>query len=471
MTGRKAHFASALAAAALVLTAIQPVFAATPSATPTPTPAVTTSATPTLSATPKPTASPTPTPTPVANKPRSCSIRAVVNSRDLGQFYGYVMNASTGQVYANIRGDEQTPSASVMKVVTAAAAMTTLEPNYSATTKVYVLTDEPTTVVLRGGGDHTLSRLNYPSFSTYKKPPKLSALAAQLMKVWPANQPITKIILDDTFFDKPTWNSAWKDSDRTNGYMSIISALQVDSDRKNPDLTKTNYSGYRSANPTLSAGNYFKQAIGQLAMTATLEIAATPQTAVEVASATSQPITVWLDHALKYSDNTETEIIARHALKSSGMATTFSNVQPLSARALKSLGVDSKKLTMLDGSGLAQGNRVTARMIATLLAKAAKPDSKLNPMIGYLPVAGKSGTLSTRFNGANAVARGSVYAKSGYIPGLYSLAGIVYAKDGTAISFAGFARSVGAKKVGYAARPALDSLASRLYTCGAGSFY
>jgi D-alanyl-D-alanine carboxypeptidase/D-alanyl-D-alanine-endopeptidase (penicillin-binding protein 4) len=92
-------------------------------------------------------------------------------------------------------------------------------------------------------------------------------------------------------------------------------------------------------------------------------------------------------------------------------------------------------------------------------------------MIGYLPVAGKSGTLATRFNGANAVARGSVYAKSGYIPGLYSLAGIVYAKDGTAISFAGFARSVGAKKVGYAARPALDSLASRLYTCGAGSFY
>ena len=92
-------------------------------------------------------------------------------------------------------------------------------------------------------------------------------------------------------------------------------------------------------------------------------------------------------------------------------------------------------------------------------------------MIGYLPVAGKSGTLATRFNGANAVARGSVHAKSGYIPGLYSLAGIVNAKDGTAISFAGFARSAGGKKVGYAARPALDSLAARLYACGAGSFY
>jgi len=467
MTGRKARIASLMVASGLVLSAFQPVFGATPTPTPTPTP--TAIATPTAS--PAVTATATPTPTPVANKPRSCSIRAVINSKDLGYFYGYVMNATTGQVYANVRGDEQTPSASVMKVVTAAAAMTNLDPNYSATTKVYVLPDQPTTVVLRGGGDHTLSRLNYPSFSTYKKPPKLSALAAQLMKTWPANQPITKIILDDTFFDKPTWNSAWKTSDRTNGYMSIISALQVDSDRKNPDLTKTNYSGYRSSNPTLSAGNYFKQSLGQLAMTATLEIAATPTTAVEVAQANSQPITVWLDHALKYSDNTETEIIARHALKTAGMATTFSNVQPMAVRALKTLGVDSKKLTMLDGSGLAQGNRLTARMVATLLAKATKPDSKLNPMISYLPVAGKSGTLSTRFNGANAVARGSVHAKSGYIPGLYSLAGIVYAKDGTALSFAGFARSFAGKKVGYAARPALDSLASRLYACGAGSYY
>ena len=465
MTGHKARFVSLMAAAGLVLSAFQPVLAATPSATPTPT------ASPSVTATSTATPTPTPTPTPVANKPRSCNIRAVINSKDLGYFYGYVMNANTGQVYANVRGDEQTPSASVMKVVTAAAAMTTLDPSYSATTKVYVLPDQPTTVVLRGGGDHTLSRLSYPSFSTYKKPPKLSALAAQLMKTWPANQPITKIILDDTFFDKPTWNSAWKTSDRTNGYMSIISALQVDSDRKNPDLTKTNYSGYRSSNPTLSAGNYFKQAIGQLAMTATLEIAATPATAIEVAQANSQPITVWLDHALKYSDNTETEIIARHALKTAGMATTFSNVQPMAVRVLKTLGVDSKKLTMLDGSGLAQGNRVTARMVATLLAKAAKPDSKLNPMISYLPVAGRSGTLSTRFTGANAVARGSVHAKSGYIPGLYSLAGIVYAKDGTALSFAGFARSFGGKKVGYAARPALDSLASRLYACGAGSYY
>jgi len=381
------------------------------------------------------------------------------------------MNATTGQVYANIRGEEQTPSASVLKVMTASAALETLDSAYVANTRVYTLPDQPGVIVLKGGGDHTLSRLNPPSYTTYKKPAKLSSLATQLLKVIPAEQPITKIILDDSFFDKPAWNKAWKDSDRTNGYMSLITALQVDSDRANPDLTSTKYSGTRSKDPVMATGAFFKTALGAAAKTATLEVGVTPDNAVEAARVQSQPMSVWLDHALKYSDNTETEMIAKHALRMAGMATTFENVQKLVARVMRRLGVDTKKLVMLDGSGLAQGDRVTAKMIATVMAKATDPASVLNPMISYLPVSGISGTLATRFNGSNKAARGFVHAKSGYIPGLYSLAGVVYAKDGTAISFAGFARSFGGKQVGYGARSALDTLADRLFVCGAGSYY
>jgi D-alanyl-D-alanine carboxypeptidase/D-alanyl-D-alanine-endopeptidase (penicillin-binding protein 4) len=407
----------------------------------------------------------------VPNKPRTCSIKSAATSKDLAYFYGYVMNATTGQVYANIRGDEQTSSASVMKVVTAAAALNTLDSAYVANTRVYTVPDQPGVVVIKGGGDHTLSRLNSPSYTTYKKPAKLATLASQVLKVWPTSQPITKIILDDTYFDKPTWNKAWKDSDRTNGYISLITALQVDSDRANPDLTSTKYSGTRSKDPVLSAGAYFKKALGTLATTAKLEVAETPFNAVEVGRVQSQPLSVWLDHALKYSDNTETEMIARHTLRMAGYQTLFTNIQPMVKRELGKLGIDAKKLVMLDGSGLAQGNRVTAKLIATLMAQATKADSVLSPMINYLPVSGVSGTLATRFNGSNKNSRGYVHAKSGYIPGLYSLAGVVYAKDGTAISFAGFARSNGGKSVGYGARNALDTLADRLYECGAGSYF
>ena len=325
--------------------------------------------------------------------------------------------------------------------------------------------------MLRGGGDHTLTRLNSPRYTTYKKPARLATLAAQVLAALPADQQITKIILDDTYFDKPFWNKAWKTSDRTNGYISLITSLQVDSDRSNPDLTSTVYSGTRSKDPVLAAGTHFKKALGLRAASAKLETSITPDDAILAGSVQSQPMSVWLDHALKYSDNTETEMIARHALRINAMTTTFENIQPLMVRVLKTLGIDSKKLVMTDGSGLAQSNRVTARMVATLMAKATDPTSVLNPMIGYLPVSGISGTLATRFNGSNKSARGFVHAKSGYIPGLYSLAGVVYAKDGTAISFAGFARTAEKKTVGYGARNALDTLADRLYECGAGSYF
>ncbi len=457
----------ALSVAALTVTAL-PAGSAY-AVDPTPSPSQSQSPTTTPSATPSVT--PTPTPTPTPNKPRTCSIRKVATAADLAYFYGYAVNARTGEVYLNIRGDVQTPSASVMKVVTAAAAIATLPTTYQAQTTVWSVPTEPGTIVLVGGGDHTLSRLNYPSYTTYKKPAKLKTLADAVLPTIPAGTVINKIILDASFFDQPSWNNAWKASDRTNGYISLITGLQVDSDRANPDLTDRAYSGYRSKNPVLSAGKYFKAALGEFAKSATLVEAKLPAGSVQITSANSQPITVWLDHALKYSDNTETEFIAKHTLKYLNKTTSYSNIQKSFAAALKPLKIDTKKLVMLDGSGLAQGNRVTAKLITQLMAKSADATSPVAAMFNYLPVSGVSGTLSARFNGANKAARGAVHAKSGYIPGLYSLAGIVMAKDGTPIAFAGFARSEGGKQVGYGARAALDTLAARFYECGSGSYY
>ena len=394
-----------------------------------------------------------------------------MHQRDLAYFYGYVMNATTKQVYANVRGTQQTPSASVMKSLTAAAAIQVLSPDYQATTRVYSVPSEPGTVAIRGGGDHTLSRLNPPSYTTYKYPPKISKLAAQVLANWPAGQPITKIILDASYFDQPAWNKAWRIGDRTSGNISLITALMVDSDRANPDLTDKKYDGTRSTDPVLKAGNYFKAALGDAAANATLVQAVTPPDALEIGNVKSQSMSVWLDHALKYSDNTETEVIAKHAERMSGLATDFSGVQTMVERALKALHIDSKGLVMRDASGLAQGDRVTPKIVAEVMAEASNPSSPIASLIGYLPVSGVSGTLGGRYNGYSAQARGAVHAKSGYIPGVISLAGLVYAKDGTVIAFAGFARQFGGKTLYASARPALDALTTRLFLCGAGSYY
>lgn len=466
-----------LAKAVVALTIVGLVGAFSAPAFGAPTPSPSQSQTPIPSSSPAATAIATPSasptvaaPAPTPNAPKSCSIKSAVNQKALGTLYAYVINADTGEVYLDQRADEQTPSASVMKVLTAVGAMDNLASTYFATTRVLTVAEEPGTIVLQGGGDHTLSRMTGSSYTTYKKPARLSTLAAAALKALPNSTVINKIILDASFFEQPAWNNNWKASDRTNGYISLITALQVDSDRRNPDLTSTAYSGYRSADPVAAAGKYFKAALGMSASTAALVQAPTPTGAVEIAAVNSQPITVWFDHALKYSDNTETEFIARHATKVAGLPTNFTSVKWIVKRALAQMNINTKKLVMLDGSGLAQGNRVTARMVAEVLAQVATPGSKFAALESYLPIAGNSGTLSTRFTGVNKVAVGFVKAKSGYIPGVYSLAGIVNAKDGSRIAFAAFARSNSSYSVGYAARPALDTLATRLFTCGAGSY-
>jgi D-alanyl-D-alanine carboxypeptidase/D-alanyl-D-alanine-endopeptidase (penicillin-binding protein 4) len=82
-----------------------------------------------------------------------------------------------------------------------------------------------------------------------------------------------------------------------------------------------------------------------------------------------------------------------------------------------------------------------------------------------LPVSGKSGTLGpgyNRFTGANSVARGAVYAKTGWIDHGYTLSGIVNAADGTPLTFAVFALG----DVSDNAKQAIDTLVTGFYKCG-----
>ena len=462
----KLSAASTVVLLAMTGTSVSAAPSATPSATPSPTASIAVGEPNPSSPSPTPTETQAPSPKPYPTPGSPCSAAPATKSRDLGKLYAYVIDVPSGRVLLDIRGAEQTPSASVLKVVTAATAMEYLPIDYTARTSVYSLPAEPGTLVLVGGGDHTLSAMTGTSFTTYPKPARLDALAARVLQTWTGPGEVSKILLVDDFFVGPNYNSAWKASDRTNGYVSKITSLQVDADRANPDLTSTKYSGYRSTDPVMRAGAAFKSALLDLAPNAKLVTGKLPAGARLIAQVSSQPITTWLDHALTYSDNTETEFIARHAVKAAGLPASFASIQKAATAALRANQIDPSGLVMKDGSGLAQANRVTAKLIAQIMVQVGTTDSKLAPMLAYLPVAGQSGTLAGRFNGKNAVAAGNVRAKSGYIPGLYSLAGTVDGRDGSKLAFAAFARSADGKRVGYSARAALDAFATRLYQCG-----
>lgn len=393
-----------------------------------------------------------------------CSMGSADNAPALGTLYGSVVDTVSGKTLYSMRSAMPTPSASVLKLLTGAAALMYLPDNYRAETSVWSVDADPTAILVKAGGDLTLSRLVSPSYTTYAKPAKLANLAAQTLAKLPPGSKIKKIIIDNSYFTGRAYNPYWFASDRWNGYVSSISSFAVDAARVNPDLTDTKYSGVRVSDPAAQAAAYFRKALGPAAAGAEISFAYTPELEdVKLTSVFSAPLKVWVDHAMKVSDNTETEYLIRHVLKYATRNTNFTEIQIFVKEMLESLGISAQGLVMKDAAGLAQSDRVTARLITSLLREAAQPGSPLVELPATLPTTSSIGTLNTRFTGANAVARGNVQAKTGYIPGLYSLAGYVTAKDNRRLAFAFFARGA---STGAGTRTAIDALVARVYTCG-----
>lgn len=412
-----------------------------------------------------PSESPSPTATTTASAP--CSVSAKLADPDLATVYVSVVNLDTKTELINVRANQLTPSASVMKLVTAAWAAQYLPMNYTAKTQVLVDVAQPGTLILRGGGDHTLSQVTGTSYTTYgRKAPRLQALVDQTLALWPADQPIEKIVVDASYFEGGGWNRNWWSGYRASGDQAFITALQLDGDRANPDLTDKKFSSKRSTKPVANAAKLFKDRLGSLAQNAKLVYEKAPATATELTAVNSRTMINWMRHALMVSDNTETEMIAFHAAKAAGLPASWASTSKLAKRFMRKNSIDPKRLVFSDASGLADSNRVTAKSVVAVIQAIHSGTAGINRVKSLLPVSGISGSLATRLTGST---RGKVFAKPGYIPGLFSLAGFIDAKDGSHLGFAIFARSVGKTKVTSQTKPAIDALVKRLYVCGSGA--
>ncbi len=399
-----------------------------------------------------------------------CTANKAMSQKTLGKFHAYVINVDTGEVLVDVLGKELTPSASVIKTLTAVAALQKLPLEYKAVTQVLATPSEPSTLVLKGGGDFTLSRLGPGESSVYSKPPRIRNLAKQALEKIPVDVPITKIILDDSFFSGEAWNPDWPAKYRTLGYVSNITSIQADGDRVQPNRLISSYSFRRGKDPVITAGEALRASLGERAVNAELVVGKTPTDAYVISEVQSQDMRQsWLGHMLTHSDNTGAEFIARHAAKAAGLEGSIAGANKVIKLSLRELGLKPKPLVIRDASGLSNENKVHSKLLAELMVKVAKAENGLGVLTEWMPIAGETGTLRYRFQGKSAIARGNVIAKTGYIPGLYGLSGIVNASDGSRLAFAVFARadSENGLSVTYTAQGAIDRVVTRFYSCGA----
>jgi len=126
------------------------------------------------------------------------------------------------------------------------------------------------------------------------------------------------------------------------------------------------------------------------------------------------------------SDNLYAEqlarLAARNALGDGGTAAMARHA----AATLQRLGVDPTGMVMADGCGLSRRNLVQPRQVVGAL-RAAHAAPWRDDFVAGLPLAGRSGTLASRFR--DGPAHGRVRAKTGYISRVVCLSGFVPRPD------------------------------------------
>ena len=402
---------------------------------------------------PEPTESTEPEPEPTVEP---CSVKDLEEDPLVLSLQAQVINPVTGEVLFDRSSDVAARPASVQKLLVAAAALEVLGTNYRVITRVYQDRTDPGTIYFVGAGDPTLSRLTGDKQSVYRNAPKLEQLAALVNRSL-GGQKVTRIVLDSSLFGGPTgeYQSVWDQRGLTDGYMSYVSALQVDGDRDNPAAL----SSKRSTEPVQRAGDWFKRALGAGAASAKLEIGTAALDAREIAQISSRPISEWISYMLRVSDNTLSESLARIISLDLGLDGSFSSLTTAVRLALKDTGLDLSQIQLEDGSGLSRYNQIPPSLVNQLLLKVSQGFSNWGLIQDSLPVAGESGSLSARFESMP----GKVWAKTGWIRTGYTLAGYLQTPQNERLIFTVY--NLGDSVTGEN-REAMDRLVQGFAECG-----
>ncbi|GAA1647088.1 D-alanyl-D-alanine carboxypeptidase/D-alanyl-D-alanine-endopeptidase (penicillin-binding protein 4) [Actinoplanes couchii] len=194
--------------------------------------------------------------------------------------------------------------------------------------------------------------------------------------------------------------------------------------------------------PTATAAGIFRAALRRHGVTidGRTRKGVVPAEARNVAALVSPPLSEIVRPFLKFSHNGHAEILvkAMSRVAAPGKPGSWPTGLAAATAALARLGVDTRLLTMGDGSGLSRRNWVTVRQVTTLL-RAVRGRAWFPAFRTALPVAGDpdpmvGGTLRNRMRGTPAA--GAVLAKTGTLTGVDALSGYVTAADGRALVFA-----------------------------------
>ncbi|MFD9435313.1 D-alanyl-D-alanine carboxypeptidase/D-alanyl-D-alanine-endopeptidase [Streptomyces sp. NPDC060002] len=360
-----------------------------------------------------------------------------------------VVDVATGKRLYGSGGDVALTPASTTKIATALAALSAMGGEHRLTTRAAL---EPDTgeVVLVGGGDPTLTaRADAEGWADLRA--LAGSTAAALKK-----RGLTQVTLS---YDTTLFAGTQVHPIGVNPNLAAVTALSVDEGRTDDS---TSGPTTRVSDPAADATRKFAEFLEAAGIkTSAPGLSKATTRAKTLATVSSPPLSVLVERMLTNSDNDIAEALARQTAVATGVRADFAGAGKAVQAQLKKLGLPLTGVRIKDGSGLDREDRLTANLLTALLVKAGDTDRPdLRPVLTGLPVAGFTGTLTSRYTEG---AAGVVRAKTGTLTGVNTLAGTVVDQDGRLLAFALLAADTTDPA---AAQAALDRAATALAGCG-----
>ena len=392
-----------------------------------------------------------------------------------------IISLTEGETLYDLNGDLALTPASNQKLFTTACALAGLGPSYQFRTRVFLDTAAPPRIILRGSGDPLLSTKD------------LDTLAAAVRAAAPAASSWT-IAGDLSLFDDLSRGSGWAWDDEPDPTAMFISPLSLNGNTvrvlvrpgKSPGDTArvevdplTSYVQVENAAVTDTAGSKsridvsrnWREHLNSITVKGTIS---PHDTTVEALLSVTDPhwytLTVlreklegWglrcngilldtvprgvpeiarrvhrLDSVLTYMDITSDNLSAENVLKAlaaekTGIPGTAAAGGQIVKEFLETIGIDTTRVVVADGSGVSRYNLTSARAITTLLAAMKRRTDLYTCWYRMFPVAGVSGTITGRMRGSPA--QGNLWGKTGTLEGVSSLSGYVTTADGEELAF------------------------------------
>lgn len=357
-----------------------------------------------------------------------------------------VIDASTGSVLANRNGSTAMPPASSTKVLTAAATLSTIDPQRRLATTA---TLSGTRLTLVGGGDILLTTGDPLRGDIHEA--SLTDLAEQTAAAL-QTVGITEVSLavDASLFQQRGYNPFWDEIDAL--YVMPIAPIAV----AGGWIERNTY----EEDPALAAARDFALELRALGVGVAGEPrhAPSPDDAIQVGVVRSAPVEEIVRYMLKVSENSVTEVMGLLTAIELGLPSTFAGSTEAVKTALHTLGLPTESLALGDVCGLTYENQITSDLLASTV-QASFTEPSLLSLVSSFPVTFLDGTLANR----GAEAAGYVRAKTGTLSDVVSLTGVVHADSGAVIVFSAIASET---ENNWEARVGIDEFAANLKKTG-----